>query len=105
MKSMGFTLLRKHIKVEPLRWYHHCDRLGMLVWQDFVNGGGRYRTAAVTWPGRRFAGPLRRLSDRRLAPLMGRGPGRDRFEDEWRRTVALLRNVPSLAGRVPVHEG
>ncbi|MGN6132396.1 MAG: glycoside hydrolase family 2 protein, partial [Nocardioidaceae bacterium] len=52
MKRLGFTMLRKHVKVEPLRWYHHCDRLGMLVWQDLVNGGGRYRTAAVTWPGR-----------------------------------------------------
>ncbi|MET0526468.1 MAG: glycoside hydrolase family 2 TIM barrel-domain containing protein [Nocardioides sp.] len=105
MKSLGFTLLRKHIKVEPLRWYHHCDRLGMLVWQDFVNGGGRYRTAAVTWPGRRFAGPLRRLSDQRWAAHLGRGAGRELFEDEWRRTVALLRNVPSLAGWVPFNEG
>ena len=52
MKRLGFTVLRKHIKVEPLRWYAHCDRLGMLVWQDVVNGGGRYRTAAVTSPGR-----------------------------------------------------
>ena len=34
-------MLRKHIKIEPLRWYYHCDRLGMLVWQDMVNGGGR----------------------------------------------------------------
>ena len=34
MKEMGFNMLRKHIKVEPLRWYYHCDRLGMLVWQD-----------------------------------------------------------------------
>ncbi|MCP6335783.1 glycoside hydrolase family 2, partial [Klebsiella pneumoniae] len=33
-KRMGFTMLRKHIKIEPLRWYYHCDRLGMLVWQD-----------------------------------------------------------------------
>lgn len=37
-KDMGFNLLRKHIKVEPPRWYYHCDRLGMLVWQDMVNG-------------------------------------------------------------------
>ena len=52
MKDLGFDLLRKHVKVEPLRWYAHCDRIGMLVWQDVVNGGGRDRTAAVTWPGR-----------------------------------------------------
>ena len=39
-KDMGFNMLRKHIKVEPLRWYYHCDRLGMLVWQDMPCGGG-----------------------------------------------------------------
>lgn len=39
MKRLGFNMLRKHIKVEPLRWYYHCDRLGMIVWQDMVSGG------------------------------------------------------------------
>ena len=52
MKSLGFTMLRKHAKVEPLRWYAHCDRLGMLVWQDVVNGGGRYRDLTTTRPAR-----------------------------------------------------
>ncbi len=42
MKSMGFNMLRKHIKIEPARWYYHCDKLGILVVQDFVNNGGRY---------------------------------------------------------------
>ncbi len=37
LKRMGFNMLRKHIKVEPLRFYYHCDRLGMLVWQDMIN--------------------------------------------------------------------
>lgn len=36
LKKMGFNMLRKHIKVEPLRFYYHCDRLGMLVWQDMI---------------------------------------------------------------------
>ena len=39
MKELGFNMLRKHIKTEPRRWYYHCDRLGMLVWQDMVSGG------------------------------------------------------------------
>lgn len=39
MKDLGFNMLRKHIKVEFDRWYYHCDRLGMLVWQDMVSGG------------------------------------------------------------------
>ncbi len=38
MKDLGFNMLRKHIKVEPQRWYYHCDRLGMIVWQDMVCG-------------------------------------------------------------------
>ncbi len=37
IKAMGFNTIRKHIKVEPARWYYHTDKLGMLVWQDFVN--------------------------------------------------------------------
>lgn len=36
-KAMGFNTIRKHIKLEPARWYYHCDRIGMLVWQDMVN--------------------------------------------------------------------
>lgn len=39
MKNMGFNMLRKHIKIEPLRWYYHCDTIGMLVWQDQPSGG------------------------------------------------------------------
>lgn len=58
MKRMGFNMVRKHIKIEPERWYYHCDRLGMIVWQDMVNGGERYHHWFVTylanvmsWPG------------------------------------------------------
>jgi beta-galactosidase/beta-glucuronidase len=103
MKRLGFTVLRKHVKVEPLRWYAHCDRLGMLVWQDVVNGGGRYRTAAVTWPGR-F--PIR-LRDTRWRSATGRGDeaGRALFAEELRRTVEHLRNVASIACWVPFNEG
>lgn len=50
MKSMGFNMLRKHIKIEPMRWYYHCDRLGMLVWQDMINGGGEYDFLTITAP-------------------------------------------------------
>ena len=42
MKELGFNMLRKHCKIEPMRWYYHCDRLGMVVWQDIVNGGTKY---------------------------------------------------------------
>ena len=39
-RQMGYNLIRKHVKVEPARWYYHCDRLGMLVWQDMPSGEG-----------------------------------------------------------------
>jgi beta-galactosidase/beta-glucuronidase len=42
IKSLGFNMIRKHCKLEPMRWYFHCDRLGMIVWQDIVNGGTKY---------------------------------------------------------------
>ena len=38
MHDLGYNMLRKHIKVEPARWYYHCDRIGILVWQDMPNG-------------------------------------------------------------------
>ena len=102
MKDLGFTMLRKHVKVEPLRWYHHCDRLGMLVWQDMVNGGGRYRHLVATLPATR---PIR-ISDRRH-PVYFRGDpdARAEFREEVRQTVELLRNAPSVAVWTPFNEG
>lgn len=102
MKALGFTMLRKHVKVEPMRWYHHCDRLGILVWQDMVNGGGRYRHLVANLPATR---PVR-ISDRRYG-LFHRGDAsaREEFRLEVRRTVALLRNSPSIAVWVPFNEG
>ena len=42
IKTLGFNMLRKHIKVEPYLWYYYCDVLGVLVWQDMINGGDKY---------------------------------------------------------------
>ncbi len=102
MRSLGFTMLRKHVKIEPLRWYAHCDRLGILVWQDMVNGGGRYRHVVTALPATR---PVR-VSDRWHA-LFHRSDaeGRSEFRDEVRATVELLRNVVSLAAWTPFNEG
>jgi beta-galactosidase/beta-glucuronidase len=45
-KNMGFNMIRKHVKVEPARWYHDCDEIGMLVWQDMPSGdlGARWNS-------------------------------------------------------------
>lgn len=102
MKDMGFNMLRKHIKVEPLRWYYHCDRLGMLVWQDMVNGGELVNT--------NFSGALAfvslRVSDAHYRHF-GRenAQGRRQFVRETRATMDLLYNVPSIAVWVPFNEG
>ncbi len=49
-RDMGFNTIRKHAKTEPLRWYYHCDRLGMIVWQDMPNGGGKYPFSVCNAP-------------------------------------------------------
>ncbi|HHW82652.1 MAG TPA: glycoside hydrolase family 2 [Actinomycetales bacterium] len=102
MKDLGYTMLRKHIKIEPLRWYMHADRLGMLVWQDFVNGGGRYNRAVVQ-------GPVKvtfHLPDH-MYGLFGRRDvvGKVEYWREAVETVALLRNAPSIVCWVPFNEG
>ncbi|WP_342022198.1 sugar-binding domain-containing protein [Arthrobacter citreus] len=101
-KDLGFTMLRKHIKIEPLRWYYHADRLGMLVWQDLVNGGRSYRHAVVTAP----AVGLPHRNDGDYAAF-GRTDeqGRAEFLDELRATVELLRSCTSIAVWVPFNEG
>ncbi|TRY18141.1 DUF2804 family protein [Tessaracoccus rhinocerotis] len=102
MKDLGFNMLRKHIKIEPLRWYHHCDRLGMIVWQDMVNGGDTYKRAVIQAPVLLPFG----LDDSRHA-LFGRADeeGRAEYLSELEATVELLRSVPSLAVWVPFNEG
>lgn len=102
LKKLGFNMLRKHIKIEPLRWYYHCDRLGILVWQDFVSGGGPYSPMVTqVLP---FLNV--RLSDSRYA-LFGRADKKNRsyFWRDMKRTVELLYNAVSINVWVPFNEG
>ena len=93
-KSMGFNMIRKHIKVEPARWYYHCDQLGLLVWQDMPSGdlGGNH------W-------------DMRPGITSGRQYDKDRsaeseamYRKEWKAIMDALHNFPSIVVWVPFNE-
>ena len=101
-KSMGFNLLRKHIKVEPMRWYYHCDRLGMLVWQDMPSGGGKYRFSTITLP---LITGIHRRDNRYRAFARTSSQGRAEYMDELEEMVLQLFNAPSVALWVPFNEG
>ena len=102
MKDLGFNMLRKHIKIEPLRWYYHCDRLGMLVWQDLVSGGSRQSpmvTQALPFLGIHLQDGKYRRFGRESEE------SRDQYVQDLYDTVELLYNTPSLAVWVPFNEG
>ncbi|MGE8722773.1 glycoside hydrolase family 2 protein [Leptospira terpstrae] len=102
MKEMGFNMLRKHIKIEPLRWYYHCDRLGILVWQDFVCGGGPYEAWKVAYLP--FIGW--KTNDTKYKFLNRTDEsGRNEFISEMNKTVNLLKNTVSLSVWVLFNEG
>lgn len=101
-RDMGFSMLRKHIKIEPLRWYYHCDRLGMIVWQDMVSCFEGWRT--LTMQVLPFLGL--HLHDAPSARLGRAGePGRQQFLRDMADTVDLLYNCVSLGLWVPFNEG
>ncbi|MEU8651530.1 LamG-like jellyroll fold domain-containing protein [Streptomyces sp. NPDC048737] len=74
-KELGFNAVRKHIKVEPARWFHHADRLGLLVWQDFVSGN-----------------------------ITGQA-GQKAFVDQGREMMRQHHNAPSVTGWTVFNEG
>lgn len=102
MKQLGFNLLRKHIKIEPMRWYYHCDRLGMLVWQDMPSGGGAYRALTISAPlvtGVHLRDAHYRLFAREDAE------GRESFRCELTQMIEQLQNCPCIVLWVPFNEG
>ena len=102
LKQMGFNTLRKHIKLEPMRWYYHCDRLGIVVWQDFVNGGGEYKfTHIAAFP---FLGFHHRDSDYKYFARENEG-GRVEFKQSVDETIDALYNCTCIGVWVPFNEG
>lgn len=91
-KEMGFNMIRKHVKVEPARWYYYCDSIGILVWQDMPSGdmGNRWENR----PG-----------------VFGRATDKDRsaesekiYMTEWTAIMESLFNYPSIVVWVPFNE-
>ncbi len=90
-KKYGFNMIRKHVKVEPARWYMHCDRIGMLVWQDMPNGD---RTKS--WQNRSYyeGEELQRSSKSEAV-----------YKKEWKAIMDYLQPYPSIVTWVPFNEG
>ncbi|MCL2866019.1 MAG: glycoside hydrolase family 2 [Lachnospiraceae bacterium] len=105
-KRLGFNTLRKHIKIEPERWYYHCDRLGMLVWQDMVNGGGPIRAWFTTYMPHIFLWAGRSIKDNKYK-LFSRddAAGRKQFYQELKQTIETLYHHPSIVLWSPFNEG
>ncbi len=102
LKDMGFNTLRKHIKIEPMRWYYHCDRLGMIVWQDFVNGGGEYKfTHVAAFP---FLGFKHKDSDYKYFARESEA-GRNEFAQLVDETLTQLYNCTCIGVWVLFNEG
>ena len=110
MKELGFNMLRKHIKVEPARWYYHCDKLGMLVWQDMVSGGKALNLfhAGILPVVHGVLNPLVYMSKKDNAYATfnrDRIEWRLQFEEELFEMIDCLYNYTSICCWVPFNEG
>jgi len=91
-KEMGFNMIRKHVKVEPARWYYHCDREGMLVWQDMPSGdlgGNRWNNRPGMEGG---SDKIRTENSEKI------------YQTEWNAIMDYLHNFPCIIMWVPFNE-
>ena len=102
VKKCGYNLVRKHATVEPMRWYSACDRLGLLVLQDFVNGGSRYSSFLVhTRP--LFHFDMSDTDYKKLGRILE--DSRKQFYLDFKATIDKLYNVPSVFAWTIFNEG
>lgn len=89
-KDFGYNMVRKHVKVEPARWYTHCDQLGLIVWQDMPNGG-----PSPQWQARNcFNG----------REVIRSAASEANYRKEWKEIIDCLYSYPSIAVWVPFNE-
>ena len=89
-KDFGYNMVRKHVKVEPARWYTHCDQLGLIVWQDMPNGG-----PSPQWQARNY------FNGREV---IRSAASEANYRKEWREIIDCLYSYPSIAVWVPFNE-
>jgi beta-galactosidase/beta-glucuronidase len=89
-KDFGFNMIRKHVKVEPARWYYHCDREGILVWQDMPSGD-----RSPQWQRRKYFDGLE---------LDRSAESETNFRREWQEIMDLTYSNPSVVVWVPFNE-
>lgn len=89
-KDLGFNMIRKHVKVEPARWYTHCDKLGMIVWQDMPNGD-----ASPQWQARQYFDGSEKIRS---------AESEANFKKEWKEIMDYLYSYPSVGVWVPFNE-
>lgn len=89
-KDFGYNIVRKHVKVEPARWYTHCDQLGLIVWQDMPNGG-----PSPQWQARNY------FNGREV---IRSAASEANYRKEWKEIIDCLYSYPSIAVWVPFNE-
>lgn len=102
VKSLGFNMIRKHIKIEIPRWYYECDKQGIIVWQDFVNGGEKYKLSTIVFPlifGKHHNDHNYKKFSRQNEE------GRKETIQEFKDTINYLYNIPSIGLWTIFNEG
>ncbi len=89
-KDFGYNMIRKHIKVEPARWYTHCDRLGIIVWQDMPSGDKN-----PEWQNRKYfdGTEVKRSAESEAC-----------YRKEWKEIIDCLYSYPCIGTWVPFNE-
>jgi beta-galactosidase/beta-glucuronidase len=89
-KDFGFNMIRKHVKVEPARWYYHCDREGILVWQDMPSGD-----RSPQWQSKNYFNGVENIRT---------AESEENYRAEWSGIMDKLYSNPCIVTWVPFNE-